>query len=566
MTQELKPITRGAQELRKLLEEHGSIAKADARDWLAEQDPELTPSTINFVIGHGESLNRNWWHEDAEGFLVKGPKPGKIPEESPSEVPVGLSDELKKPALLDPSAMSEPRDQFYTIALNLGISEKAARITAFSCWSTGDMFNAAEAWQAIVQSTALIPSHTKSLWRNWCAWAGIEIPKDLVEKVEKQYAGLTSTDRSKDSAVAPAPSRRFIAVKGDVVMVEPDDPGGMSFSEALRMADQQARTAAPAQNDNGVVVALINQSGENQRAAQQESGQNMRAFLELSKGDSGGLGPLLIANLDNQRRETELRFQNLEEMRRKDDELARQKEEHRWSEAQDREDRRQENLTKALQELSSNRKGPFDAIEEIAPGFMQRMVDNLLNPPRQEAAFRVTIGDQEGNLSLDDYERYSKIQNQKEFLQFLRKSVPEFFEMGKDFALATRRVAERDRKEQLDAPPDVSLKDPPFNAYCGACYTKLVVRGDIKEFTCPYCGALQSMEGEILTPEVAAREERELQPESPLEESADYGFDAEALVLRAADKDREWSPELEESPAPAAAEPVTQLAGTVGNA
>jgi hypothetical protein len=572
MTQELKPITRGALDLRKLLEEHGSVAKQDVRDWLAEHDPELTPSTINFVVGYGQGAHRDWWHEDAEGFLVKGPKPAKTAEESPSEVPVGLSDEVKKPALLDPSAMSEPRDQFYTIALNLGIPVKAASITAFSCWSTAEMFNPEEAWQAIVQSSALVPSQKRSLWRNWCAWAGIKIPAALAETVEKQYSALSSTAGSKGSGVAPAPSRRFIAVKGDVVMVEPDDPGGMAFSEALRTAEQQARIPATGQHDSGVMVAALHESGE-----------NLRTFLQASnKGDSGAQTTLLMAQMENARRENDLRQERIESDRRKDAELARTTEEHRWElarereetrwqQAQDREDRRQENLTKALAELSANRKGPFDGIEELAPGFIQRMVDNVLNPPHQEGAFKVTIGDQEGNMTLDQYERFSKVENQKEFTKMLRLQVPEFFAMGRDFAQATKRAAQGDHEELPVSPKPVSQPDPGFNGYCIACIRMLMLPENVEQFTCPHCGALQNMAGELLSAAPVEQEELRAEQLPPPEELADNVFDADALVIRPLDpldKDREWSPEpvREGEPPPSRSEVANQPAETVASA
>lgn len=49
MTQEAKPVVRGALELRKRLQELEIIDKREVRDWLAEQDPERTAGEINFV-------------------------------------------------------------------------------------------------------------------------------------------------------------------------------------------------------------------------------------------------------------------------------------------------------------------------------------------------------------------------------------------------------------------------------------------------------------------------------------------------------------------------------------
>jgi hypothetical protein len=243
MTQEGKPITRGALELRKRLQELGSIHQQEVRDWLPELDLELTASDINFVIGYGLNPKRLWWHENAEGFLVNGPAPGTNPAPSSrdrsGQVPVPLSDEVKKLVVIDTSTMSDPRERFYVIALNLGIAEKAARSTACYCFGTADMYDPTEAWQALVQGSDIMPSQKRRLWRLWCYWAGLGIPQALSEKVDKQYPVLGSTDRPKDFSVPPAPARRFIPVRGEVVMVDPDDPGGMSFSEALQVADRQ---------------------------------------------------------------------------------------------------------------------------------------------------------------------------------------------------------------------------------------------------------------------------------------------------------------------------------------
>jgi hypothetical protein len=52
MTQEVKPIPRAAQELRKKLQEVGSIGKQETREWLAELDPELDAGGINLDCRH----------------------------------------------------------------------------------------------------------------------------------------------------------------------------------------------------------------------------------------------------------------------------------------------------------------------------------------------------------------------------------------------------------------------------------------------------------------------------------------------------------------------------------
>jgi len=510
-----------ARAFHQMLQEQGQIDKREARAWLTEQFPEIAPQRTNFVLSYGTARNRKWWFDNGQGMLILGPKPSmgddlppeepdKSPEVAP-EQPAGLSSDVKKPPLLDPGSMAEPRDQFYTIAMNIGIAEKAARTTAYSCWNTAEMYDPTEAWQAILQSPEIMPSQKKRLWRNWCSWAGIKIPEELAVKVEQQYSALGSTSRPAPAATPPL-NRRFIAVKGEVLMVEPDDPSGMPFSEALRTADgqlqkmaQTTQSAPPVQpNANDVVVALIHESGENQRASM----DNQRSLLEVLKPDSSSQTSLLLAHLDNQRRETDLRFQNMEEIRRKDAELAQVREESRWREAQDREDRRQESLNRVLEQLaasSNQRRGPFDALEELAPGFMQRIVDNLFNPSPK--GNELTISLPEGKMSLDDYERYSAIQSKREVVQMVRQRLPEIVEMGKDFALATRRAAEPEVKEEpVPAPPA-----GPIQAYCMECLRVMLVPQGFEEFSCPHCGALQNLAGEIIRPSLPPSPEEDLE-------------------------------------------------------
>ena len=46
--------------------------------------------------------------------------------------------------------------------------------------------------------------------------------------------------------------------------------------------------------------------------------------------------------------------------------------------------------------------------------------------------------------------------------------------------------------------PPISQKDMGFNGYCVACLRVVKLPENVEQFTCPHCGALQSMAGEIL--------------------------------------------------------------------
>ena len=497
VTQEVRPVTRCAGELRKQLQDLGRIPKQEAREWLSELDPQLDAGSINLAIGYGQNPTRRWWHEDAEGFLVNGPKDAPISKEDDSgQVQTQLSDEVKKVKFIDPATMAEPRDQFYTIALNLAIPEKTALTAAHSCWLTADMFNAAEAWQAIVQGSEMIPSQKKRLWRNWCAWAGIKIPETLAETVEKQYTGLgsTGTDRTRVTGVAPAPSRRFIAAKGEVVMVEPDDPGGMSFSEALHLADRQeeqqdkkTQAAAPATPaESPTLAAMVTVLGNLTTAAlapraDPAAGNStleiVKLMVEGARSDSTNAVALIKQDLDH-RLEIEARDRKAAEERSNAILLK---------------------LTDLIERQGQPR-DPFASLDAVLPGIGAKLLDKILNPPSQEAGFKVTIGDQEGHMSLDDYERYSAIQSKRDVVQLARQRLPELFQLGRDLLTATERAHRQDREEESVALQPVSQKELDYNGFCVACLRVMKLPENVKEFTCPYpdCGALQSLTGEIM--------------------------------------------------------------------
>ena len=537
MTQELKPVTRGALELRKLLQEQGRVAIPELREWLAEQDPELTPSTINLALGHGMTQNRAWWHEDGEGFLVNGPKPGTKAALSTVETPGTISDEVKKVVIIDPSTMSEPRDQFYTIAMNLGIPERSAKACAVNCFGAHEMFNPEEAWKGILQSAELTPSQKKRLWQNWCSWAGLKVPEALAEKVEKQYTPAASADAVKLGT--PISGRRFIAVKGEVMQVDSDEPSGMSFTEALMVADQQLQKAkdtsppAPgASAESPTLAAMVTVLGNLTTAALtprpdpgagNSTTEIVKLMVDSARSDSANSLALIKQELDH-------RLEN---------------------EARDRkaaEERSNAILLKLtdLIERQGQPKNPFDSLDQVLPGIGAKLLDKLLNPPSSEGGFMVSLSGTDGEpgkISLDDYERYSKIQDKREIVQLVRQHLPQLVQVGRDLALATERAVNRGREEQPSDRQLVSRKDMGYDGFCVACLRVLKLPENVTEFTCPYpdCGALQSLAGEII--EALTKSEPPIAPvEDALVEAEDQPEtreEAGAEVVPSAPEERE---------------------------
>jgi hypothetical protein len=227
-----------------------------------------------------------------------------------------------------------------------------------------------------------------------------------------------------------------------------------------------------------------------------------------------------------------------------------------------------------LTELSAGAnhpKNPFESLDQVLPGLGQRLLDNLLNPPKQEGAFRVTIGDQEGNMTLDEYERFAKVENQKEFIKTLKAQIPEFFAMGRDFARAATRAPQGDFDQLPGSHQPNFPQDREPNAFCPKCIQGVTLPKGIDQWRCPQCGLLQNLVGPL--PDGALVKQEELRTEEVLtpEEQADAAFDANPLVLRPLDpldKDREWSPEPapEEMPPPSRSQAATPTVEAVASA
>ena len=517
-----------------------AVSKENVVQWLEREFPDTTIQQRNFVLGYGKRTKM--WHDDKDGFWVRGPaaSDGKV-ETHKLTPPMEIS---------QIEALADPKDQFYALAIGLGIPDRAAKSAAFYCSNNFNMDHPDRLLEAIDQCSDISPMQRRRLVKTWLSFRGIRPTQAFTEKVEQQYPSIEET-----KAKGAGSSRRYVAIGGDVLLVDDGDPAGQSFAEAVRFANLQIEKtralmpgapAAPAEPAS--TAAMIKVLGDlatgaltprADPAAATSTTEVFKLMIDGVRDSSANTMALIKQDLDH-RLENEARDRKA---------------------AEERSNAILAKLTDAISALAQPR-NPFDSLDQVLPGIGQRLLDNLLNPPRQEGAFRVTIGDQEGNMTMDEYERFSKVENQKEFTKMLRVQLPEFFAMGRDFAQAAKRAPEGDVKDLPGSRQLGSQPDPGFNGYCVACLRMLMLEENVEQFRCPHCDALQNMAGELL--DAASVEQEELRTEeSPTpEEQADAAFDANPLVLRPLDqldKDREWSPEPapEELPPPSRSEAAT---------
>ncbi len=451
------------QELQDIVEERNGMPFEEATQWLAEQGDQNPNGTIGNLI-RWDRLHKA---DDGTTLLL-----GKGPEKSSTRT----RDPQEPPAQVDVAALEDPADQMEAIARQLAIPPKMARAIATFVTKSFDFDNPEQVWNALKEVAELGPSQRKRLWRTWTSWRGAELPEELLQRVERENVqeakGLASGDGEK-------PSRRFVAVNGEVLPADPDDPGGMAFSQALQAAllQVQGRT----QGDGGLPAALVTEMGANAR--------HTLDLMSREKGDGGGAAAQLSKELMDSRIEnvrTEFAG-TLELMRQSQETQARE-------------------LSGAINGLAQSIKNAdppktwVDQMFEQVPGLKNRF-EQLFQPPAPATDSGVRINlpevkDGDGNaigVDLDSYERIENLRMKKDALSFARQSMPGFFRTAQRMTRSWDRMVEQGELGAAGKAEDTLETD------CVECGLKLTYNKGAEAFTCPRCKTIQTPGGQVFT-------------------------------------------------------------------
>jgi len=229
--------SQGAKKLRAVMQEMGGeISVEGAREILEAEG--LSGRDLGFAMIYGQG-RRKWWKrsEDKQSLELlellepAGPGPGPAGVGSPGAGPV-------PPPV---AALASPEDRVRATAVQLGISEKlAGTIAAYS--SNFDLNRPDQIWGMLGGVPEVGVSARKRLFETLCRSQGLE-PSD-------QLAQLVDSARVDGLHQQPARRRAYIARAGEVMALD-DGEEGLSFGQAIMVADQQIdkmRLAAQAES------------------------------------------------------------------------------------------------------------------------------------------------------------------------------------------------------------------------------------------------------------------------------------------------------------------------------
>lgn len=471
-------VTEGATLLKDKLEEDGSLTVEEARAFL--RDSGLDGNTLNLALGHGQTKRLGWYHR-VEGELFPGAADGSGGGGDGGDIP-------------NPQDLSTPREQFEAVGRMMGISKKVAQTAAFYLDNGFDLTDPASTWDGITKILEIGTAQKKRLWQTWVSFLGSDLSPEIVKHVERGSAALVALDRSEGATNGHKPVRRFVAVNGEVLPTDSADESAMSFAEAIQAANLQVHGRTEPSNDQSGLIAALHESGETTR-------ELIKANAEASKpqGDDGTKTTLdlmmrwMDSRMDAERERTSGLITLMNEQN----------------------DRNNERMTEALGQLAGavgNKKGPFAELDEIMPGFGTKVLEKFLNPPEAaKPSGSLTIGGDgmEGDRivvnNVDDYVKIKKVNQAGAALTMARESMPKLLQVGERIAMAIDRSTKAE-KEAGQQEEQETLQAKCANPDCGE---DLQVRKGAKAFQCPYCRAVQDLEGNRLDGPMEGRESAE---------------------------------------------------------
>jgi len=237
-------VSAAAIKLRqRMVSDGGTISIEGARELLEAEG--LSVRDVGFGLIHGQAKARRWWVKSEDGESLELTEKGletRLPavqvslmRDTPPEIP----------------ALSSGEEWVKGTAVQLGIPEKlAGSVAAYS--NNFDMGNPNQVWAMLSAIPEVPVSARKRLFTTLCNQQGIEPGQELARMVSS-----LGPDGAPAPAVSPARSpRRYLAMSGEVSVLDEEDENAMSFAQAVQVANLQLEkmkvVQAPAKEPEGL--------------------------------------------------------------------------------------------------------------------------------------------------------------------------------------------------------------------------------------------------------------------------------------------------------------------------
>lgn len=492
------------------LETEGPQEKGVIRSWLTEQG--VLGGYANMVMGQGMKRGDNRWHEAPPGSFTYGPKPGTATRRTrpdPNSIP--------GPAQV--AAMASSQDKFAAIIVSLGIDAVIAKTTANYCFANYDMADPERAWQALRECTNVVPTDKKRIWRTWLSLIQVEPPDTLAERVAGDYSPATRPGAQVTPPALGATIQRYYVHDGALYPAEPGDLTAYTWGQGMMMLAQQSKE----RKEETAMVPVPNNSGA----------ELLAPVVDLIKTmfpDKDGNSTALALSMETERREMAREARETERAAREHEmAMERESRQHDMEMMRMQHEMSMKTVTDAISELAGalngQSKSPFAALDAILPGASTKIVTMLLGDGNNDKIPQGFLGGFDTtNMSVDTAERLSELEIRRQNGDLMRKSVPEFISLGRDFLGAFNRMSAREDQEELQAKE--AAKDDqlgpaapnPEEDTCSECKAELELEPGVAEPQCPTCFAIRAVDG-IWYPEPSEPVEYEETPVSQETES-----------------------------------------------
>lgn len=462
------------------------LAIPEIRAWMTEEG--VQPNEINLVIGGGQRRYNTKWHRK-DDRLFTGVHPDKVGQnqgkgdQTPNEIP-SLSEGA--------GAMSSPEEHFKTIAESLGVQTKAAQIAANYCFTNYSMEDPTEAWTALQECNDITIMSRKKLWKTWMSFNQVDPPEELERQVKrwdvKPDKGGAEQSTGTAAITVAAAGKKFLAIDGEVVITEEDDPLGVSMSEALHMARLQlerikSREPVPTQGANNgetnVMVEALKQIGETARSNGQGDG-NAAALLESNRRE-------METKLDSTANVFRMMQETSDTRHAAMLEQMQKSSEHQMDMMVQQNAHNMEMLKMALD--SANQDPPPSLLDQVGEFMANESIKKFMTPAAP-AGPGITIRMGDNDVPLAAYEKIMEINTKQEMVKTAREFLP-------DFISAINEVATSRKAELTEGGAGASETVPTYHAQCVKCQ-EWVKYFNADGFRCPQCFTLQQSDGQVI--------------------------------------------------------------------
>lgn len=342
----------------------------------------------------------------------------------------------------------------------------------------------------------------------------------LVELVKQQGEFTRSfmeiQARNQDKPESGNRRNRYLAVDGQVVVTDPQDPDGLPFTEATSLAAlhrQQRRESSDHAQEDSLLETVFKEGQATQREMMKMQGgsrSDLSGILEAQRGEAQARMDAMMERLAAMDREHEVRLQMMQKEGANHLELLLKQQElqqKQWELQLDLVKQQHSHELEMLQlRLDQEAPDPWGAADQALPGIKKHIGDIIgraFSPPQSQPQYVIKLGEN-NEVPFEVFEKMENLQLKRRFVDQAMSIIPDFVAAGRMAAEQTRDdaplpaassppAAPRQAVPAATPPPAPSAPAGPnrVQASCTQCGMAVNLEPGTRAFRCPNCQTMQ---------------------------------------------------------------------------